>query len=381
MSGPKPYRVIRDVLDLALQTGAPLIVRRRCTPHQLAVWMALRCLIDTTERTAFGSREIADEAGLKSFPRVAGWLAELVDLGLLEIAGYEEVRGGDINEGKHDRPIYRIPWKQIYSDSLIEAEKYVAGLVNKRRRGRPSEGHELQLAMDFPVTEGSRTPLPIDHGDALPIGNGLRDRSITEVRDRSVTARDRSVTASVTDRSHVGREVSREVGINARTRESLPIPPTPPDEWALSAHPVDIWQSACPDHRPIDLKHLAALVKAHDTPTGGFGLYWVGRAILAASLSSNIRSIKAVKTVLDRWAGGQGYGTDTPAYERRKERYGQQRSERPDPAGNGPDGSRRSDRSQDRQRPSGKDRPPRPGDPAYYAQYLEDSTDGPADGE
>jgi hypothetical protein len=42
---PKPYRMLRDVFDLALQTGAPLIVRRRCNPHQLAVWMAVRAMI------------------------------------------------------------------------------------------------------------------------------------------------------------------------------------------------------------------------------------------------------------------------------------------------------------------------------------------------
>ncbi len=181
---PKPYRMLRDVFDLALQTGAPLIVRRRCNPHQLAVWMAVRFLIDTTERTAFGSREIADEAGLKSYPRVAGWLDDLVRLELLEIVGYEEIKGGKVNKDKpsktsNDRPIYRIPWKRIFSDSLIEAEKYVAGTAQKRGKGRPSEGHELQLPLDFPVIDRSREPLPIDHGEPLPIDHGVRYRLVT----------------------------------------------------------------------------------------------------------------------------------------------------------------------------------------------------------
>jgi hypothetical protein len=43
--------------------------------------------MDLTERTAFGSREIADEMGTRAYPRVTGWIADLVDLGLLEIVG------------------------------------------------------------------------------------------------------------------------------------------------------------------------------------------------------------------------------------------------------------------------------------------------------
>lgn len=420
MSGPKPYRTINDALGAAIQTGVPLIVRRRCTPYEVAAWIAIRFLLDTTDRRSFGSREIASEMNTSSYPRVKGWIEGLTQADVLEIIGYEQIA----NLGE-PRAIYRIPWKRIFEASLAEAEQCVAGTNRKRLAAIPSGSAFLQLPLEFPVIHGSQSPvtdgsqepfsdesptsvidrsqglLPMDHRD--PDTNRIPKPSAESppVIDRSQDDHGGESGAPVIDGSQAllpmdhrpcdpsvtleGRKEGGKEGRNhARTRESspgpLPIPPTPSGEWSLSAHPVDLWQSACPDYRPIDLKHLDALATAHNAPTEGYGLYWVGRAILAASLSRNIRSIKAVKAVLDRWQREASYGTDTPAYERRKERYGQ-RSERPDPSGDGPDRSRRSDRGQGRERPPGTGRPPRPGDRAYYERYLEGSPDSPADAE
>ncbi len=344
---PKPYRMLRDVFDLALQTGAPLIVRRRCNPHQLAVWMAVRFLIDTTERTAFGSREIADEAGLTSYPRVAGWLDDLVHLDLLEIAGYEEIKGGVIKGVRRDRPIYRIPWKRIFSDSLIAAEKHLAGTAQKRGKGRPSEGHELQLPLEFPVTDRSLEQLPIDHGSSDRSVTDGSDRLIAEaVTDRSLVS-DRLIAEAVTDRSHMDGRMDGRGGKDGsrapHARKQLlpePIPPVPPSpppndlfaahpQWvarsALSAHPLELWRKACARPRPIEDEHLTALALEHDSPTGGHGWFWVGQAILASAQSADVYSVAKVRRTLERWRNEDSYGSDLP---RRGTHDNEQRNDR-----------------------------------------------------
>lgn len=155
----KSHGFFKDLLDRAVETGVPFVVRRRCNPHQLAVWLAIRFLLDVTERKALGAREIAREAGLTSYPRVCGWIDDLVELGLLEIMGHEEIRGAS-----HDRPIYRIPWERLLDNSLREAEDYLT-TIGRAYRPKPSTPHE-QLTLDM-------------GGDLLPIGNSSRDRSVT----------------------------------------------------------------------------------------------------------------------------------------------------------------------------------------------------------
>ena len=81
--------------------------------------------------------------------------------------------------------------------------------------------------------------------------------------------------------------------------ESNP-PAAPLGEPALSTHPLALWRDACPRHRPIDARHIQLLAAEHDPPTGGHGLYWVGRAILAASLLDDVRVITKVRTILNR---------------------------------------------------------------------------------
>ena len=61
----------------------------------------------------------------------------------------------------------------------------------------------------------------------------------------------------------------------------IPVPPLhqPP----LPSHPFGLWEAARPTARPIEFKHLEVLAVEHDQSTGNHGLYWVGRAILAAT--------------------------------------------------------------------------------------------------
>src|SRR5687768_15833445 len=105
----KPYRLLDDALGAAIQTGVPLVIRRRCSPHEVAAWTAIRFLLDTTDRSAFGSREIAAEMNTRSYPRVKGWVLGLIHADVLEIAGYEDIPNLD-----EPRAIYRIPWRRIF---------------------------------------------------------------------------------------------------------------------------------------------------------------------------------------------------------------------------------------------------------------------------
>jgi hypothetical protein len=170
----KTYRVLDDALGAAVQTGVPLIVRRRCTPHEVAAWTAIRFLLDTTDRSAFGSREIAAEMNTRSYPRVKGWTQALVEADVLEVVGYEEIP----NLGE-PRAVYRIPWKRIFEASLIEAEKCVAGTNRKRFNTVASSDDFLQLPLDFPVTDRSQESI---RQESAP---SVIDRSQGPVTDRS----------------------------------------------------------------------------------------------------------------------------------------------------------------------------------------------------
>ena len=297
------HHFAKDIIDRAAETGAPLIVRRRCNPHQLAIWMAVRFLLDTTDRSSFGSREIAREANLSSYPRVAGWIGELVEMELLEIIGHEQVQGD-----MHDRPVYRIPFRKILDNSTAEAEQHVIEQVNRRRRRKAVERGAGQLTLDLTVT----------------------DRSQKTVTDRSQAVTDRSQQTPVyCDRSVTldgGMDGLMEGGTRAHAQKrkrgrppnppAVQPPPDPPtDEAPLPAHPTDLWTKACPTPRPIDLDHLAALAAEHDAPTDDHGLYWVGRAILAASLVEDVRQVGKVRKILDRWRRGACYGSDLPRKE------------------------------------------------------------------
>ena len=365
----KTHGMLRDILDRAVETGVPFVVRKRCTPHQLACWLAIRALMDLTERTAFGSREIADEMGTSAYPRVTGWLTDLVALNLLEIVGYEEVKGG-----KFDRPIYRIPWESILDASNRDAQVHLAKLGTRNLR-KPSGRHELQTEMDLTVIDRSRQPLSKDHGD--------RDRSITDtVIDRSRQPlskdhgdRDRSITLE-------GRKEGRKEGDRARAKKqqaalellppnTAPPPPPPEGEPPLPAHPVDLWRDACPHPRPLDLRQLAAMALAHNESTGGHGLYWVGRAILAVAISRDIRSVKAIRSTLDRWRDTASYGSDTPAYERRKARQSHEQQDTADRPERPADDQRPPKRPHggDGRRGRGYDRPPRAASSAAPVDY------------
>lgn len=81
----------------------------------------------------------------------------------------------------------------------------------------------------------------------------------------------------------------------------------PDDAWPLPHHPFDLWRAA--SDAPLPEAHLRALAAEHDVPTQGFGWYWVGRAILAASLKDKIKYVARVRQVLKTYTR-RGYGAD-----------------------------------------------------------------------
>lgn len=307
----KPHRMLNDALGAAVQTGVPLIVRRRCSPHEQAAWTAIRFLMETTDRTAFGLREIADEMPTKSYPRVSGWIAALVAAGVLEIIGHETLP--NLTES---RPIYRIPWKAVLDASILEAEKCVAG-TTKKRLGRIASGRGIeQLQIEFSVTNGSQEPC--DRSITGPVTNGSQE-PVTNGSQGLLPIDHRKSPFPVIDRSHGGGwRMEEEEDLRAHARGSppgegdRPAIVTPPTHWTLPQHPLDLWPTVCLSPRPSDLTHLAALAAEHDAATGGqgYGWYWLGRAILAASLTESIGSIAKVRSVLNRWRNGDCYGSD-----------------------------------------------------------------------
>ncbi len=101
---------------------------------------------------------------------------------------------------------------------------------------------------------------------------------------------------------------------------------TPCGEPPLPAPPFVLWQTARSHLQPLDEAHLCALVAEIDGPTNGFGAYWLGRAILAASMTdsgfaTNPRALNLVRAILRRWRREGSYGSDTPTYQTRQEHH------------------------------------------------------------
>jgi hypothetical protein len=96
--------------------------------------------------------------------------------------------------------------------------------------------------------------------------------------------------------------------------------PRPPHEYPLSADPLELWRSGRTEVRRLDEAQLQSFAAALDAPTGGYGRYWLGRAILAAhacdpSFATNPRALNLVRAILRRWTHEGSFGSDTRAYQ------------------------------------------------------------------
>ncbi len=100
--------------------------------------------------------------------------------------------------------------------------------------------------------------------------------------------------------------------------------PTPPSERPLHAAPYTLWQTGRVTVQSLDMAQLQTLAADLDEPTGGYGSYWLGRAILAANVcdaefATNPRALNLVRAILRRWTHEHSYGSDTRAYQSKLE--------------------------------------------------------------
>ena len=299
MSQSQRVPVAPQTLDEAVwRPSVPLAVLTRCPRGQLiVVWLGLRWLRALFPRRAsFSTREIARAARVNR-KYVTDWLAELAELRLVERQPGAE--GG--------APRYALPLHELERQSLELLPE-----VLQSWGVRPPERRRAGVASIDP------TLAPIDTSPMGSIDSTLAP--IDSIESESIVAPAEAIDSTPAPIDAVGRKDGRKVDggkvgsapITNESSDESNLLEAPPGEPALSAHPLALWRDACPRHRPIDARHIQLLAAEHDPPTGGHGLYWVGRAILAAALLDDVRVITKVRTILNRWRAERAYGSDLP---------------------------------------------------------------------
>ena len=283
----------------------------------ICVWLAIRWLMAAfPKRRGFGTRLIARRAGVNQ-KYITRWAAKLIELGLLEHVGEEAFE--NLHAG-NPRPVYAIPLDRLERISNEIALSVLSTWSEPDDNSAPQSPDQLSFDARLLDAESSRGSDPIrDHGS-----DPIRDHGSDPIRDHgSDPIRDHG---SDPIRDHMGGRIhGREGGLAPaakKTTGSRPgrpptIPPAPDGQPPLSAHPTALWAKACGQPRATDPDQLATLAAAHDIPTDGYGAYWVGRAILAATLDADVRSLRKVRAILDRWQAEGAYGSDRYTTEHR----------------------------------------------------------------
>lgn len=96
------------------------------------------------------------------------------------------------------------------------------------------------------------------------------------------------------------------------------IPPAPDSSAPLNVSVLTLWQGDGPEPRQRDVQQLALLAGEYDEPTGGHGVYWLGRAILMADLclgGEQPVTIAYVRRMLRRWCEEGSWGSDREGQE------------------------------------------------------------------
>lgn len=92
------------------------------------------------------------------------------------------------------------------------------------------------------------------------------------------------------------------------------LPATPTGEPALQASVTELWRGDREHVSPRECNQLAMIASSYDRETGGFGAYWLGRAISLADLCLVERgrplSLSYVRSMLRRWAQEGSWGSD-----------------------------------------------------------------------
>jgi hypothetical protein len=187
--------------------------------------------------------------------------------------------------------------------------------------GRPADPYLDQALPPVPLLDQAAPGAVLSRSDAAEL------RYVPAAADPDTDQAAMSGRLGADPKTEHGREGRREGGRDLRPPPSPwhvgDTPPAPPaaalweahPQWVrgvLPAHPRDLWRRACAARRPIDDDQLEALASEHDGSTGGHGWYWVGRAILAAALSEDVRGVAKVRRTMERWRLEDAYGSDAP---------------------------------------------------------------------
>ena len=285
------------VLETCLTPGTVRVVEKGISkdvevePAKLiCVWLAIRWLMAAfPKRRGFGTRLIARRAGVNQ-KYVTRWTGKLIELGLLEQIGEEAF---DNLCAGNPRPVYAIPLDRLERESNEIALSVLTRWGDEEQLPPPPSPDQTAFDLGLPAAAASRRSDPIrDHGS-----DPIRDH-----REGGMIH---------------GREGGSPPPAKKSPGRPASPPPAPPTLPPLTAHPTALWARACGTPRPTDPDQLATLAAAHDAPTGGYGWYWVGRAILAASLDADVRSLRKVRAILDRWQAEAAYGSDRYTTENR----------------------------------------------------------------
>lgn len=340
----------RNMNPEAWRPTVPIAVIDGCKgrPQLLAVWLTIKWLIvlyANEGRRGFGVREIADQAGV-SRSRVMGYVEELIERGLLKIAGYEEV------SKLKPRPIYQIDMIELeqrsgpvmveivrargirrplnpsvqadqlplspHDDNTVTSEGQ-AMMLSPDTDNDPNEAAECQIAAPcHPEVTGAchstvTTPSPEDDKAAA---HAWINESMHESDDGSSTLPIDDLAAALRALlpgllaeiapAHAEQDAPRR---EFEPPGPLDVPEPAPDRAPLPAHPWRLWVAACPSGATErDWLTLVWLAGQH-------GWHWLGEAILQIANGSGIDSTKRIKIKLDWWRRNNNYGANNQRYE------------------------------------------------------------------
>lgn len=313
-----------------LRTELPTIVRELCPKAvHIAVWLAIRWLLAGERTRALSLREIAARAKV-NFKTVGKVIDDLLRLRLIEIIAYEDVPNKNLTGAPHGSPLIRIP-KWIEEENahytarfLVRVEPPVADRIPDEQMSL--DLHTSQDVAPVPKTvqgvctengTGSVPKMEQDGGSPVP----KMEQSLYQKRYRNPVPKTEQEAPLKLKEKNLKEE--RKVNEAHSYR-------TPDGEPPLADHPFDLWQRINPQASSDDTAKIARLAADHDAPYraygGGYGMYWVGRALQAANRALDPGkpiTLNYVRNILASWRSRTtddvaAYGSDSPAYQRKQ---------------------------------------------------------------
>lgn len=286
-----------------LRTELPTIVRELCPKAlHIAVWLAIRWLLAGERQRALSTRDIAAcaKVNVKSVSKI---IENLLTLRLIEIVAYADVPNKNLTGAPHGSPMIRIP-KWIEQENAHFTAHFLAQLEPAVADRMPDE----QLRLDF--------------GEQQREGSDPKtDQALIQKRIRPPDPKtDQGARPFKLNKKNL--KEGKKVDLNVRYR-------TPDGEPPLADHPFDLWYRLNPNANTDDAAKLARLAADHDAPyrayPGGYGMYWVGRALQAANKALDPErpiTLNYVRNILTSWRNRtteevSAYGTDAPSFQRK----------------------------------------------------------------